>query len=136
MLFTKPAVSWLWALASISSISYLYSVLSVRFWGYKAPLVGTKSIFEPRFVGNLRFFQDASSVINESYNKVGESHPAVRLPKLIQPSSKGRPSNWCGMTLTWSFCLPNTSRSSGPYLRAQPTRRWHMLILCWVNARI
>ena len=118
MSFTEPAVSWLWALVSVYFISYVYSVLSVRLWGFKAPLVGTKSMFEPRFVGNLRFFQDASSVINEGYNKVGESHPAVRLPLLTRPSSKGSPSNWYGMTLTLSFCPPNTSRSSGPYLRA------------------
>jgi len=37
--------------------------------GPKAPLVGLKSIFEPRFVANFRFFKDSAAVINEGYSR-------------------------------------------------------------------
>ncbi|KAL8688488.1 MAG: hypothetical protein Q9218_005618 [Villophora microphyllina] len=59
----------LWAFVSLSILSYAYSIACLRLRGHKAPLVGLKSVLEPRFVGNFRFFQDAAAVINEGYEK-------------------------------------------------------------------
>ncbi|MCJ1396653.1 hypothetical protein MMC18_009545 [Xylographa bjoerkii] len=48
---------------------YVVSILSLRLWGPKAPLVGIRFLFEPRIIGNYRFFKNAASVINEGYAK-------------------------------------------------------------------
>ena len=50
--------------------SYLVSIISVRLQGPKAPLVGLKSVFEPRLVANYRFFKDSAAIINDGYARV------------------------------------------------------------------
>lgn len=58
-----------WAFLTLSVFAYLLSIISVRLQGPKAPLVGLKSIFEPRLVANFRFFKDSAAIINEGYLK-------------------------------------------------------------------
>lgn len=59
-------------LAVVFLIALLYSssVFSMRFLGYKAPMVGLRSIVEHRLTANYRFFRNAGVVINEGYSKV------------------------------------------------------------------
>ena len=61
--------SLFWAFLPLSVCLYLVSIISVRLQGPKAPLVGLKSIFEPRLVANFRFFKDSAAIINEGYSK-------------------------------------------------------------------
>lgn len=58
-----------WAFLTLSVCVYLLSIISVRLQGPRAPLVGLKSIFEPRLVANFRFFRDSASIINEGYSQ-------------------------------------------------------------------
>ena len=57
------------ALLPLIASFYILSIISVRLQGPKAPLVGLKSIFEPRLVANFRFFKDSAAIINEGYSK-------------------------------------------------------------------
>jgi hypothetical protein len=70
LLTSLPDVSVLWAFISVVFGSYLFSILSLQFRGPKAPLVGIRSFFEPRFMGNYRFFRDGKAIIDEGYQKV------------------------------------------------------------------
>ncbi|MCJ1245735.1 hypothetical protein MMC30_002939 [Trapelia coarctata] len=72
VLSTSPVqdIPWFWTFFSLSVCFYLFSIISVRFLGPKAHLVGLRSAFEPRVIANYRFFKDAASVINEGYAKV------------------------------------------------------------------
>ena len=63
-------ISPLWALPLLSIFGYIASIISVRLQGPKAPLVGLRSIFEPRAIANYRFFKNSSTVIEEGYSKV------------------------------------------------------------------
>lgn len=53
--------------------SYTLSIISVRLQDPNAPLVGLKSIFEPRLVANFRFFRDSAAIINEGYSKTNDT---------------------------------------------------------------
>ena len=57
------------AFLTLSVCAYLLSIISVRLQGPKAPIVGLRSIFEPRLVANFRFFRDSAAIINEGYLK-------------------------------------------------------------------
>ncbi|KAL8917290.1 MAG: hypothetical protein Q9172_005916 [Xanthocarpia lactea] len=70
-----------WAFPAFLLCLYVLSIISVRLQGPKAPLVGLKSIFEPRLVGNFRFFKNSAAVISEGYSKAmltGSSKEAFR----------------------------------------------------------
>ncbi|KAL8665789.1 MAG: hypothetical protein Q9202_001911 [Teloschistes flavicans] len=69
MLVQVDTASFFWTFISLSFLSYAYSIACLRLLGYKAPLVGLKSVLEPRIIGNFRFFQNAAVVINEGYDK-------------------------------------------------------------------
>ncbi|MCJ1330545.1 hypothetical protein MMC10_007230 [Thelotrema lepadinum] len=60
---------WYWIALTLVLSGYLLSLASVHVLGPKAPLVGIQSIFEPRIVGNWRFFRNSSKIIDEGYNK-------------------------------------------------------------------
>ncbi len=62
--------SLFWAFLALSIGAYIASLVSVRIQGPKAPLVGLRSIFEPRLVANYRFFKDSAAIINEGYSRV------------------------------------------------------------------
>lgn len=62
--------SLFWAFLTLSLGAYIVSIVSVRVQGPKAPLVGLKSIFEPRVLANYRFFKDSAAIINEGYARV------------------------------------------------------------------
>jgi hypothetical protein len=49
---------------------YVSSILSMHVFGGNFPLVGVKSILEPRIVANYRFFKNNVGVVNEGYKKV------------------------------------------------------------------
>lgn len=54
----------------LSLSAYAFSIFSMHFAGPKAPLIGLRSIFEPRYLANWWFFRDARVVLNEGYSKV------------------------------------------------------------------
>ena len=58
------------AFLTVLACAYTLSIVSVRLQGPRAPLVGFKSVFEPRLVANFRFFKNSSAIINEGYLKV------------------------------------------------------------------
>ncbi|KAF2198223.1 cytochrome P450 monooxygenase-like protein [Delitschia confertaspora ATCC 74209] len=53
----------------VSLCAYAVSLLSMHLRGPKAPLVGLRSIFEPRYLANWMFFRNASAVLNQGYSK-------------------------------------------------------------------
>lgn len=61
----------------LPACSLIISIISVRLRGPKVPLVGLKSIFEPRVVANFRFFRDSAAVIKEGYSKASFLCPVV-----------------------------------------------------------
>ena len=63
-------IPWAWSFTILVLCGYLVSIVSVHFLGPKAPLVGLGSVFEPRIIGNWRFFKNASKVIEEGYSQV------------------------------------------------------------------
>ena len=63
-------INILCAFLIILACVYTLSIVSVRLQGPRAPLVGFKSVIEPRLVANFRFFRDSSAIINEGYSKV------------------------------------------------------------------
>lgn len=62
-------ISPLWVVPVLSVCLYVISIISLRLGGPKTPLVGLRSIFEPRIVANFRFFKDSAGIINEGYLK-------------------------------------------------------------------
>ncbi|KAF2878219.1 cytochrome P450 monooxygenase-like protein [Massariosphaeria phaeospora] len=48
---------------------YIVSQIKIQFYGPKVPLVGVRSILEPRYLANWRFFRNAASILNEGYTK-------------------------------------------------------------------
>lgn len=53
------AVEWPYGILSVVLLGlYVSSILSMRVFGGKFPLVGVKSIFEPRILANYRFFKN------------------------------------------------------------------------------
>ena len=63
-------VPWSWLFFLVSCTYYLFSIISIRFLGPKAHLVGLKSVFDSRVIANYYFFKDAASVVNGGYKKV------------------------------------------------------------------
>jgi hypothetical protein len=68
-------VSAFWALSALLIAYYLFSIISVRYTGFKAPLIGFKSIFEPPILARTRFFRDGDSLVKEGYAKVSSLEP-------------------------------------------------------------
>ena len=70
--FADIAGRWPYGILSVVllGIVYVSSILSMRLGGGKFPLVGVKSILEPRIVANYRFFKNNVGVVNEGYKKV------------------------------------------------------------------
>jgi len=65
------AVNNILAFAFIASVFYLRSILRARFGGQvKAPVVGSRSPWEPYLLTRLRFTKNALHAINEGYTKV------------------------------------------------------------------
>jgi hypothetical protein len=54
----------------IAVIIYLLSLLWSEVFGYKVPVFGIKSLWEPIVVSNFRFFRHAEDVLVEGYRAV------------------------------------------------------------------
>jgi hypothetical protein len=76
-------ITWPWLLLFLVTSGYLTSLTSVHLFGPKAPLVGIYSIFEPRIIGNWRFFKNSGKIIEEGYSKVCYPHPFARTPPCL-----------------------------------------------------
>lgn len=59
-----------WMLASLAVGAYMVSFAVSRVFGYKVPVYGVSSQFEPTMVSNFRFFRRAENVLNEGYQAV------------------------------------------------------------------
>ena len=53
-------------------LSCLRSVLEGAFPSVKAPVVGHRSIFEPKWLVRLRYVRGSREILSEGYDKVGE----------------------------------------------------------------
>ncbi|KAI9880172.1 MAG: hypothetical protein M1830_004991 [Pleopsidium flavum] len=68
------AVNSILAFAVIASVFYLRSILRAKFGGQvKAPVVGSRSPWEPYLLTRLRFTKNALHAINEGYTKFKDS---------------------------------------------------------------
>ena len=55
-------------------LSYLRSVLEGAFPNVKAPVVGHRSIFEPKWLVRLRYVRGSREILSEGYSKVSEAY--------------------------------------------------------------
>jgi len=105
-------IPWLLVLCCLPLLSYIYSVVSLRLLGPKAPLFGPQSFFEPRAIVNYRFFKNAKSIVNGGYAKVkilNRRNLYLRVrSKLTRISPKMLHSGLLVTTLILSSCLLNT----------------------------
>ncbi len=115
-----------WAFPACSLCLYILSIISVRLQGPKAPLVGLRSIFEPRLVANFRFFKNSSSVINEGYTKAGLA--SLRLLPVADNdgSPRKKPSGSSGTMRTWWSCRSRWSMRLEHCPSKKPTLPWPM----------
>ena len=55
-------------------LSCLRSVLEGVFSSVKAPVVGHRSVFEPKWLVRLRYVRGSRKILSEGYGKVSEVH--------------------------------------------------------------
>jgi hypothetical protein len=67
--YVKDA-SLAWIFGIIAGSYYVISIILARNRGFKAPMVGFYSVFEPAFFARHRFFRHGAEVINEGYTQV------------------------------------------------------------------
>ena len=58
--------------SSLFFLSWLRSVLDGAFSSVKAPVVGHRSIFEPKWLVRLRYVRGSREILSEGYGKVSE----------------------------------------------------------------
>jgi len=81
-LFTAPAL-----LIGAYCISFAWSSL----FGYKVPVFGVKSLWEPIMVSNYRFFRHAETVLEEGYRAVSGLFKVARTEfRLIMTTVHGQ----------------------------------------------
>ena len=116
---------WYWIALTLVLSGYLLSLASVHVLGPKAPLVGIQSIFEPRIVGNWRFFRNSSKIIDEGYNKVSLTICTdwlISFELRHRFSQNPRHLNSSEMMQIWSYCPLRQWKRSERCRARWPTR--------------
>ena len=119
------SVTVLEILLFLSIGSYIVSIVSVRIQGPKAPLVGFKSILEPRLIANYRFFKDAAAIINEGYSKAGR-YSTMLISGLSICSRRRRRSSLSEMMQIWWYYQSLWSRRLELYRQLSPIPQQRM----------
>lgn len=61
-----------WSLGAVLIFTYAITALNAFFFGIKAPKVGPRSFWEPRWLVGMRFAQNSAPMVLEGYRKVSK----------------------------------------------------------------
>lgn len=64
------SIHWTYTLLFLAVGAYCCSIFWSQIFGYKLPIFGTKSPWEPVIISNFRFFHHAEQVLQQGYNEV------------------------------------------------------------------